>query len=716
MHRANTFAGIFLTLLLVLVFWGCGGGGGGDDSNKGPVASVGVTVTGTVDDGAPNSPIRNARCRFERQGEDPLPVFADANGVFRFDVEPGIQGFFICRPPALLKLTLSTFLSTEGLVAGNVLTKNVTPTSSLVAELLKPVSEAMRSGREQELLASLVAGEPNLTLLTAATTSLYAGLFTAQVNVDFVESESAEGGADDGGDSGDSGGAEGDASDGAEASPIPGAVCDFALSVDGDTLVRSVLGDLFDNGVLDRPDLQAVVSQVPIADPTALANAFRTMFPGGISRPLSVSAEQADDPTPGRYHLRMPPDVPGFVRCVPPEQQQLRIATFVPRRQPNETLSSQDVTPPTTLFSSRLVDPLDPQAAETKQVFLDDLTGLRVGVVQQNGVPTGVEIVASEAVEDKELGLVAFAATALFNSLLQNQINVEYLPALDDVIAEKGVDPASLGMRGVSAEQSNTVAVSVNNSVAKAADKLGTTLEVAVQTARLQVTVLNAANGLGIPNVVVTLSGDSGGVQCDNCPVTTDDAGAAHLLLSHVPATTTVVTVAVNAASFGTASTTTEVFALATATATVEISSGNLEVVARVGTQLYHFFRGDTPETLAWTDAGPIVTQEGVVADAAGDPVLIQSTFGVQGNFDLVYPALGGGIVHLYRDNDAMVNGVRVDNPPWFETGPPFGVDRGDVAGLSLIQSNYTTRALAAACAVREDSERCAHVTRQGFR
>ena len=100
------------------------------------------------------------------------------------------------------------------------------------------------------------------------------------------------------------------------------------------------------------------------------------------------------------------------------------------------------MTPPTTLFSSRLVDPLDPQAAETKQVFLDDLTGLRVGVVQQNGVPTGVEIVASEAVEDKELGLVAFAATALFNSLLQNQINVEYLPALDDVIAEKGVDGA----------------------------------------------------------------------------------------------------------------------------------------------------------------------------------------------------------------------------------------------------------------------------------
>ena len=54
---------------------------------------------------------------------------------------------------------------------------------------------------------------------------------------------------DDGGDS--DGGAEGDAGDGAEASPLPGATCDFSLTIDGEVFVNSVLSDLFDNG---QPD------------------------------------------------------------------------------------------------------------------------------------------------------------------------------------------------------------------------------------------------------------------------------------------------------------------------------------------------------------------------------------------------------------------------------------------------------------------------------
>jgi hypothetical protein len=108
---------------------------------------------------------------------------------------------------------------------------------------------------------------------------------------------------------------------------------------------------------------------------------------------------------------------------------------------------------------------------------------------------------------------------------------------------------------------------------------------------------------------------------------------------------------------------------------------GNLEIIARVGNELRHFFRSN-----GWYDAGPIsTTNEGLVGDAAGDPVLIQSSFGTNGNFELVYPSTEDGIIHLYRDNDE--GGTQ---PPWYKTGPPFGADFS-VDGLTMIQSSYTS-------------------------
>jgi hypothetical protein len=102
---------------------------------------------------------------------------------------------------------------------------------------------------------------------------------------------------------------------------------------------------------------------------------------------------------------------------------------------------------------------------------------------------------------------------------------------------------------------------------------------------------------------------------------------------------------------------------------------GNLEVVARVGNRLAHFSRASHPP-FAWSGAIYFV-QSGV----SGNPVLIQSRFGTQGNFEIVTPLTTGGLAHFSRDND---------NPalPW-SGAIPFGIEVGVVDAVTMIQSNF---------------------------
>ena len=76
-----------------------------------------------------------------------------------------------------------------------------------------------------------------------------------------------------------------------------------------------------------------------------------------------------------------------------------------------------------------------------------------------------------------------------------------------------------------------------------------------------------------------------------------------------------------------------------------------------------------TPSHLGW------------VARATGDPVLIQSRFGTQGNFELAMPT-SRGLFSLWRNNDDM------PALPW-NIGAPAGEELGLVSALSLIQSNF---------------------------
>lgn len=103
-------------------------------------------------------------------------------------------------------------------------------------------------------------------------------------------------------------------------------------------------------------------------------------------------------------------------------------------------------------------------------------------------------------------------------------------------------------------------------------------------------------------------------------------------------------------------------------------NDGNLEVMARQGETITHFWR----DTLA----GPWKGGNFIGARAAGNPVLIQSTWGEKGNFELLYANVEGGLTSLYRDNDK--------NPPVWHgpTEVPTGSLR-NIEAIGFIQSNY---------------------------
>lgn len=101
---------------------------------------------------------------------------------------------------------------------------------------------------------------------------------------------------------------------------------------------------------------------------------------------------------------------------------------------------------------------------------------------------------------------------------------------------------------------------------------------------------------------------------------------------------------------------------------------GNLELVARSGDQLVCFWRDSGPE-FKWS--GPIIIDKGV----SGCPCMIQSKFGLKGNFELVVPLASGGLGYYWRDNDDA-------DLCWH--GPlMFGTRLGKVDAVTLIQSNF---------------------------
>ncbi len=101
---------------------------------------------------------------------------------------------------------------------------------------------------------------------------------------------------------------------------------------------------------------------------------------------------------------------------------------------------------------------------------------------------------------------------------------------------------------------------------------------------------------------------------------------------------------------------------------------GNLELVVRAGDRLLFF----------WRDSGPSFTWNGpypITGGVQGRPALIQGRFGSVGNFELVTPLVGGGLAHMWRNNDDPAL-------PW--SGQiPFGAGTGSYSAVTMTQSNF---------------------------
>lgn len=150
-----------------------------------------VQVTGLVDDGSATSPIGNAMCRFVGLDNTELTTFtADANGVYRFEVQPDTQGFVECSPSSVPNLVLRTFISTTGMEAGTVLTgQDILPNSTVISELLRDTLSNNPNADLAALLGNLrndlANSQSNLALLADAATVLFNAILDAGLNVDF---------------------------------------------------------------------------------------------------------------------------------------------------------------------------------------------------------------------------------------------------------------------------------------------------------------------------------------------------------------------------------------------------------------------------------------------------------------------------------------------------------------------------------------------------
>ena len=119
--------------------------------------------------------------------------------------------------------------------------------------------------------------------------------------------------------------------------------------------------------------------------------------------------------------------------------------------------------------------------------------------------------------------------------------------------------------------------------------------------------------------------------------------------------------------------------------------TGNFEAIVRMqraGQSFLAFYVFDSG-SLKWNGPAELTADGEPITGVTGDPALIQSTFGTQGNFELVVPQ-GNRLVHYFRDNDTP-------DFPWRKSGASIpGFDGPGLpavpTAISLIQSNFGQR------------------------
>lgn len=541
---------LFMVIAFAFVFSmsGCGGGGGGGDgSSSNPAENV--TISGKIDDGTANSPIRNAACRFvDQNGAQRATTTANANGEYSIVVPTNVDGNIICRPSGLQNLGLFTFSSTLGKAAGDKITgEDITPITTFVAQIIQSEHPADPSSRKTELLTIIATSQdPYLNLLAELATKLYAEMYSNTVNVNFANAAEFGGGDGGGNGGGDGGGVGGPAGDGGSFSPIANATCEFVignnLGEGRNVLLNAALADLCSNGKVQRPDLDAIKAAINAAfagREDQIINAFKSVFPTGFGLPYQTTTDEN-----GYYFLPVPPNVQGYVRCMPPGQEKLVLATFVPGRAVGETLSGQDVNPATTVFSTQIASMLGGDLNTTKKNYMDDIAGLDVQILQSDGIVSGFRLRPGTEPANANVGLMAFSATSLFDILYKNGNNVDYLAALDDLTKKATVDSDFLIQLSVPPDQATAYQDIVNDSVGRTETDLNSNLEDALSTATIRVTVTDPTGP--VAGAEVSIEDPGVGIQCDNCSQFTDEKGRATLNLSGVPLTATNIIVKVS--------------------------------------------------------------------------------------------------------------------------------------------------------------------------
>jgi hypothetical protein len=527
-NRSKTM--VFALTATVILLFACGGGGGGQSSP--PKDSV--TITGAVDAGSGNAPISNARCRFvDTNGTEHDTDQSDSNGTYHLYVPPGIRGYILVNPQSVPSLTLSTASSTIGLGAGSIkASENITPTTTVIADLINSENPSDPEMRKVELLSAIYnQQDPNLAIVAAIATRLYGQMLSRGINSQFG---APLGGSDGGGGPSDSD-VEGEAGDGADFSPLVDATCEFVYGdtlSEGETCYPAALGDLFNDGILNRPDLVNLAANVTAGyDAQTLIQAFANVFPNGIGKPIATQTG-AD----GSYRLPTPPGVTGFVRCSPKNRANLILGTYVPARQAGVTLEDQDVNPATTVFSAIIAPKLTAaDVTAAKDNFLQDIAGLDIQVqIGTSGEVEDFQLRPGTEPDNEGVGLVAFSATALFNAFNKNGLDIDFLAALDDLVdnavetPSNPVDPAFLQNQGLTASQSQSVASVVNNSIENTSQQLETDLDVALSTGRLHV-IVQDESGHPIQGALVEIENQ---IDCSGCGATTSGDGSLELVLS----------------------------------------------------------------------------------------------------------------------------------------------------------------------------------------
>ena len=568
---------VCIGLSFLLLVSGCGGGGGGGGTPL-PAPDVSVTISGTADDGTANSPIANAVCVFkDSDGNLSTGITADATGRFTFTVLPDKEGFLYCRPRNISRLNLFTFLSTTGLAAGDeIANEDVNPATTVAASVILSEGSADPLNRKNQLLADIEAGrDADLSLLVSLTTEAFKRIVEHDIDVNF-------GGDDQGGGEGGAGGGGvgGGAGDGGDASPIGNASCEFIVVGDlsnGKVLHNAALDDLLDDGHISRSDLTAIRDEMSAAvagRETELTAAYTRFFgTGGIGTPLAVTADSS-----GEYFIETPPDVPGFVRCYPPGNDQLILATYISGRTAGADLLGQDLDPSTTLFSNNvaaeLMDVVDTSLlSQIKDNYLEDTRDLGlVHIVKEGDEIKGFQIQDPASQIDNDASMVAFTATSLYLSYIKNGINRDYIGVLNEVAAAEEVTQNNTGLSGARL----TV---LNESVTTAANDLSTGFGHALKTARIKVTVTDSSDGSAIdaadamivdpnslgavPLLPLANSCDVDGVFGSDCVDATDSSGQVVFFLNPAPTTLTDYTVQVSKEGYITKQVVTQAFRLA---------------------------------------------------------------------------------------------------------------------------------------------------------